>query len=345
MPRGADTTGTGQGERIDVVTGASGHLGNVLVRELCARGRRVRALFRTEPEIPLPDAAEPFYCDLHDREGLEKAFYNAGNVYHTAGLVAFGLGSYKSLQRVNVEGTRNVIEAVLHGGARRLVYTSSIEAFDLLSKSFPITEKSPVRPDSSVMPYGKSKALATLEVETAVRLRNLDAVTVFPTGFIGPYDDKMSSMTKVVLDFLKGRIPVGIRGGFDFVDVRDVASGLIGAAEKGTAGERFLLPGHNVSVRELFEVLGELTGKPAPRFQVPYRLSWIWGFLAELFYAVSRATPRYTRKSLEILTLGVRVDGNRARETFGYSPRPLDESIADTLTWLVDRGFARSERE
>ncbi len=289
-------------------------------------------MVRSSPRFPLPEAADVIYGDLEDPGSLREAFRNADVVYHTAGLIAIGLGGGRKLHRINVEGTRNVIEACLRSGVRRLVYISSIEVFDLLAGEYPITESTPIHPDHTLMPYGRSKAVATLEV-----------VTILPTGFIGPYDYKMTPMTTMVRDYLTGKIPMGVAGGFDFVDARDVAAGAIAAADFGTPGARYLLPGNYATVREIFTVLEEITGKKASRIDIPIGLSQIWGFLAELYCAVLNRQPRYTRKSLKILSLGVTVSGERARTSLGYVPRSLKESMADTVEWL--RGLANTREE
>ena len=319
---------------MDVVVGASGHLGNILTREIANRGMEVRPIFRTPPPFELPAGVEPYLCALESVSPMVDAFRGADTVFHTAALVAIGINAYKKLFHVNVEITRMVIDACIEAGVRRLVFTGSIEAFDLLSGDYPITETSPILPDHTVMPYGKSKAIGVLEVEEAVKRKGLDAVTVFPTGFIGPYDYRNSPMTSMVADFLRGRIPVSLSGGFDFVDVRDVAAGMITAAAKGRPGERYLLPGRFVTVSEIFRLLEEISGRKAPRITLPPNLAPVLGFFAEIFYALSRKQPRYTRSSLKILSLGVRASGKLAAERLGYSPRPLKQTLSDTVEWV-----------
>ncbi len=322
---------------LDVVTGASGHLGNVLIRELAARGSRVRAMFRSEPHMKLPDNVEVVYGDLADTASLERTFHGADRVFHTAAMITIGPDAYSKLYKANVEGTKNVIETFRKVSSGRLVYIGSIEAFDLLSGNNPITESSCIDPARTVMPYGRSKATAVLEVEKAVAEYGLDAVTVFPTGYIGPFDDKLSPMTNLVADFARGKVPAGLAGGFDFVDVRDVAAGTIAAAEKGSPGDRYLLPGTYTSVVELFAILSEITGRKAPGITIPFWLTGFIGFLAEVYYGIRGGQPRYTRMSLKILTLGVRVSGELAYEKLGFSPRPLKDSLLDTVRWIESR--------
>jgi dihydroflavonol-4-reductase len=321
---------------VDVILGASGHLGNVLTRHLASEGKTVRPIFRSPPEFEIPDGTDPYLCDPAEIEALVEAFRGAETVYHTAGLVAIGFNAYKKLYEANVELTKNVIDACLAARVSRLVYTATIEAFDLMSGDYPITEQSPIDPERTIMPYGKSKALALFEVEKAAQNRGLDAVSVFPTGFIGPFDHKISPMTRMVIDFLRGRIPAAISGGFDFVDVRDVASGMIGAARYGDRGERFLLPGRFLTVAELFGLLEEISGRRGPRLTIPPVFSAVWGSIAEAFYFVSGIQPRYTRASLKILSLGVSVSGQHASEKLGYAPRPVQATLEDTVKWLRD---------
>lgn len=316
------------------VTGASGHLGNTLVRKLAGQGEKVRAVFRSDPPYQLPAGAEAVYTELNDVEGLMRAFDGASTIFHTAGAISIGLGAKKRLSAVNVEGTKNVIKACLALGGVRLVYIGSIEAFDLLTCSYPVSENSPIHPGNTIMPYGRTKALATLAIDEAVRNRNLDAVTIIPTGFIGPHDYKLTPMTSMVRDFCDGKIPARIKGGFDFVDIRDVAAVAMAAATEAKAGQRYVVSGRYATVAEIFEILENLSGIRAPRFEIPSSLSTIWGGIAECFYALVGKQPRYTRKSLKILSLGVSVSSQKAKVDLGYAPRPIEESFSDTLEWL-----------
>lgn len=322
---------------IHVVTGASGHLGNVLVRTLSSKGARIRGLFRSPPSLDFPQDIEIAYGDICDASSLENAFHHAERVYHVAGLVAIGGGARNSLHRVNVGGTQNVIRACSRCNVKRLIYVSSIEAFDLSAKY--IDANSPVRPDHTILEYGKSKALATLEVLTAAQSRAIDATVVFPTGFVGPHDYKLSPISKLVADFYRRKVPAAASGGFDFVDVRDVAAGLIAAGEVGANGSKYIMAGTYVTVRELFSILQGLTGIAGPRFCIPRAANCTVGLLAQAYSFLKNSQPRYTRKSLKLLSLGVSIDGAKAEKELGFRPRPIVESLRDTVGWLLSRGF------
>ena len=323
----------------DVVTGASGHLGNVLVRSIASQGRPVKGLYRSVPDVPLPQDVEVAYGDVCDVSSLIDAFHGARRVFHCAGLVAIGLGARKQLHRVNVNGTKNVITACEACDIERLIYISSIEAFELESGIKPIREDSGIIPNNTALSYGKSKALATTDVLSATYDGRINGITLFPTGFIGPHDYKLSPMTSLIADFSLGKVPAKTPGGFDFVDVRDVALGAISAAEIGSIGDRYILPGNHITVDGLFSILEELTDMPAPRFQIPGFFRQTAGFLSELYCAARQTQPRYSRKSLKLLSIGVSVDGSKAVKELGYHARPTRESIRDTLVWLQSQGI------
>ena len=229
-----DTKGPGPWEsrkgayRMIVVTGATGHLGNNLVRALVRRNHRVRCLVLPgESLVPLGGLdVEIVEGDVRDIECLYQAFDGADTVFHLASIISLLPGRTKLLEEVNVKGAKNVAQACLKTGVRRLVYTSSIHALVEPPIGQVIDETMPCDPDRISVEYSKSKARATLEVMDVIS-QGLDGVIVMPTGVIGPYDFKPSATGQMLLDYASGKIPVRIEGGYDFVDVRDVAEGHI----------------------------------------------------------------------------------------------------------------------
>ena len=236
-----------------VVTGATGLLGNVLVRTLTSEAAGpVRVLARPTSDLsPLAGLdVEVVTGDVRDPASLVSAFAGADVVFHLAGIVSIARGGLRELRETNVEGTRNVLRACREAGVRRLVYCSSIHAFVVPPPGECLTEESPVDPGRSTGAYDRSKAEATLAVREAVE-QGLDAVTVFPTGIIGPYDYRPSHTGELVIRCARGQMKAYVDGAYDFVDVRDVAAGMSAAAARGTAGAGYILAGHNVTVREL----------------------------------------------------------------------------------------------
>lgn len=323
-----------------VVTGAPGHLGNNLVRELVQRTFKVRALALPGESIDclggLP--VEVLRGDVRDFDFLCRAFEGADTVFHLASMISIGPGHWDLLQEVNVGGTRNVAEACLRTGVRRLVYTSSIHALVEPPHGVPVDESSPCDPHRIPTEYGKSKAMATLEVLKAVS-RGLDAVILFPTGMIGPYDFRPSEAGRLLLQFAGGRIPFSLEGGFDFVDVRDVAVGHFLAAERGKTGERYILSGQWISVDEILRCVSQFTGAPVARVRLPRTVARVLARAAEVYSRFSGRAPLFTVEALELLYSNSTTSSEKARRELGYSPRPIRQTIEDTLRWFRQAGL------
>ena len=322
-----------------VITGATGHIGNVLVRELLPRGEEVRVVIP-----PLEDTApldglnlEIVEGDVRKIDSLKQAFKGMDVVYHLAAVISILPGKNELLDQVNVVGTRNVVEACLETGVRRLVYTSSIHAVREPPHGTVIDETHPYDPDSVLGGYAKSKAQAALEVLSGVK-QGLDAVIVCPTGVIGPYDYKISEMGQVIIDFTKGNLKAYIEGAYDFVDVRDVAAGLILACEKGRTGESYILSGEQTTIRDLLSMLEEITKVKAPSSRIPVWLARTVGKVASPYYRLTRTKPLFTTYSVDVLASNSSISSEKARRELGYSTRPTRESIADAVSWFKETG-------
>jgi dihydroflavonol-4-reductase len=328
--------------QVVVVTGATGHLGTVLVRNLVEAGREVRYLTRGAGNAPglAGIGAEQVTGELSDTELLERIFWGASVVFHGAAKVSFGHGDKAELYRVNVDGTRSVLKAARHARVGRIVHVGSIEAFPLAESPFPITEENELRPDHTVTEYGRTKALGMSAVLAAAR-EGMDTVVCCPTAFLGPPDYRVSAMGRLVLDYLHRRLPAYVDGGFDFVDVRDVAEGLVRAARRGRAGRVYLLSGRYVDVPELMAMLESLTGVRRPRIRFASSTLLPIMPIVETYYRVSGRPPRFTSDSLRLLGLGVRVDSSRARTELGYAPRRIEVTLADAVAWFRAHGCIR----
>lgn len=321
---------------MNLVTGAAGHLGNVLVRKLNEQGEAVRALLMPgEDRTPLSELdVELIEANILDYPALSNAFQGVDTVYHLAGIISILPGKDPVLGMVNVLGTRNVIHAALEHGVRRMVYTSSIHALQRLSHGIVIDEKAPFDPESAISAYDKSKAQASLEVLKAVP-QGLDAVITCPTGIIGPYDFRLSEMGKIILDCLERKPQLYVDGAYDFVDVRDVAQGLILARQQGKRGETYILSGEQLTVRRLLDTIRQITGKGFVRLRIPYHLAQLVARVAPIYYRLTKTKPRFTPYSLETLASNSVISFEKARRELGYAPRPLSESIADTIRWFI----------
>ena len=323
------------------VTGATGHVGNVLVRELLTRGRVVRALVLPNDDLrPLAGLdVEIVYGDVTDITSLKSAFAGADIVFHLAGIVTIMPGMAKVLERVNVGGMRNVAAACRATGARRLVYTSSIHAIAEPPHGTVIDESQPFDPNRVLGDYARSKARATLLLLDEVHKGGLDAIICCPTGIIGPWDYRISNIGQLILDFASGHLKSYVSGGYDFVDVRDVAHGLILAAEKGQTGRHYIFSGAQVQVPELMKELENNIGRPAPTYKIPATIARAAGALASVYYRLLRRRPVFTAYSIDVLRSNSQVSSARAREELGFSTRPWQESIRDHVEWFRTEGI------
>ncbi len=317
-----------------VVTGATGHLGNVLVRELVARGVSVRAMILPgESRRPLDGLeVEIMEGDVRDQERLRVVFEGAGLVYHLAGLISILQEKKQLLHEINVLGTGNVIAACEACGVERMVYVSSVHALEEPPHGIPITETSGSNPERVIGAYAQSKARATRKVIDAIE-RGFNAVIVYPSGIIGPWDYNISEMGRLILDFLQRRLPAYVDGAYDFVDVRDVVNGIIAAGNNGGSGEGYLLSGELLTLSRLMTTLHELSHIPAPSVKVPYRLALAAACVAPLLARATGKPPRFTPYSLRVLRSNALMDCSKARRELAYTTRPLNESLADTIAW------------
>jgi dihydroflavonol-4-reductase len=326
-----------------IVTGATGHIGNVLVRQLLARDEEVRAIIPPAEDItPVRelkvDIVEGDVCNI---DSLIMAFKDSEIVYHLAGIISILSGRSKLLYEVNVVGTQNVIKACMLTGIKRLVYTSSIHAIAEPPHGTMIDETLPCNPDRVPNGYGASKARSTLDVLEGVE-RGLNAVIVHPTGVIGPFDYRISEMGQLILDFANNKLKVYIDGAYDFVDVRDVASGIILAGEKGQSGARYILSGEQISVHQLMLMLQEISKIKAPSFKVPVWLARIAARFSPLYYQLTQKTPRFTTYSIDVLRSNSQVCSDKARQQLGFTTRSIKQSLSDAISWFKENGYINS---
>lgn len=322
------------------VTGATGHIGNILVRQLLARSEKVRAVILPNEDItPLKelklDITEGDVCNINS---LIQAFKGSDIVYHLAGIISILPGRGRILHQVNVVGTQNVVKACIEIGVKRLVYISSIHAIEEPLHGTIINETLPCNPDKVPKGYGRSKAQATLAVLEGIE-QGLNAVIVHPTGVIGPYDYRISEMGQLIIDFVTGNFKAYIDGVYDFVDVRDVANGIILAGEKGQSGERYILSGEQVTVRELLLMLQDISGVKAPSLRVPVWLAHIAARFSPLYYRIARKKPRFTTYSIDVLCSNSQVCSEKARRQLGFTTRPARQSISDAISWFMENGY------
>jgi len=321
---------------IVAVTGAGGHLGANLVRVLLDSERRVRAVVRRDTRSVDGLPVEIVRGDVLEPAGLRDALAGAEVVFHLASVITVAGDPRGIVRRTNVEGARNVAEACLAAGVRRLVHFSSIHAFAAKPRDGLIDESRPLVAENSRAPvYDRTKAAGEREILAAVD-KGLDAVIVNPTGVLGPFDFKPSRMGRAIRMLAEGRMPALVAGGFDWVDARDVAAGAIAAAERGRTGERYLLGGHWTSFADLARIVSARSETPASRLVAPMWLARIGAPFVGALSRLRKVEPLYTGEALHALRNHRHVSSARARAELGYDARPLEQTIADTLDWFSE---------
>ena len=324
------------------VTGASGHLGANLVRELLGRGYRVVVLIRqTSLALEGLDVIR-VSADISDRQSLCRAFRGVDQVYHLAACISIQGGDTKRLEAINVEGTANVIAACQTEGVSTLIHFSTIHALEREPMNQDFNEENPLIDDckGSGGDYEKSKARAEVLVRE-ISKGALQTRIIYPTGVLGPNDFNLSLLGQAILRMAQGSLPALVTGGYDWVDARDVAWGSVEAAEKSGNGDRFILSGHYRSMSEVAAEIATHTGIAAPRVVCP---AWLAAWSATVMEAWSRwrgETPLYTRDSLAALSANKVVSHSLATAKLGYQPRSFEESIGDTLQFYRDQKYLK----
>ncbi|MBI3694421.1 MAG: NAD-dependent epimerase/dehydratase family protein [Acidobacteria bacterium] len=323
-----------------LVTGASGFVGGHVARALAGRGERVRILVRpTSDRRGIADLdVERVTGDLRDPDSLSRAVAGCELVYHVAADYRLWARDPGELYRANVDGTRNLLEAVRREGVRRVVYTSTVGCIGIRGDGTPGDEDSPVSLEEMTGAYKRSKFQAE-QVALEYARTGLDVVVVNPTAPVGDRDVKPTPTGKIIVDFLLGRMPAYVDTGLNLVDVRDVAQGHLAAAERGRSGERYILGARNMTLREIVEELARLGGRPAPKVRIPYAVAWTY---AAAGTALANLTGREPRAPLDAVRMSrkkmwVRID--KAERELGFAPGPVEEALRRAIEWFRENQY------
>ncbi len=323
---------------ISVVTGAGGHIGYALVKELISRGEKPRLLLYLKEEAAQFKGmdVEIMMGDITKPETLPPVFEDAKVVYHLAGLIEIGDSKESPVWRVNVDGTQNVITACKRCGVKKLVYCSSVDAIPPAPEGVVMTEPKYFTCGSLEGAYAKTKAITSQAALNSAD-KDFEVVICMPSACIGPYDFKESNIGVMVRMFMKHYFPFTIKfGGYNFVDVRDVAYGLAACGEKGRSGECYLLTGEFMTTAQFISTLAQLNGKEPPTLVLPRKLADASAPLAELYYNYFDKTPLFTSYSLRKIMENGLFSYEKAATELGYAPRGARESLKDMIDWIDD---------
>jgi len=325
---------------ITLVTGAAGHLGNNVVRQLLARGRKVRVLVHSESASLNGLDVEKRSGDILDRASLDGAFENVEVVYHFAARVSIIPKEGPRATRTNTLGPKNVVDACLAHRVRRLVHASSVHALTPGGSNGVTDEKCAPNLDPGAPAYDRSKAAGEAEVRAGIA-RGLDAVIVNPTGVMGPHDYRPHLAGRALIDMYHGKLPMNVAGGFNWVDARDVAVGALAAEARGRSGENYLLSGHWAPMPEIAAMMGRATSRRGPSLVAPLWLARVGLPFISAYSALTGAQPIYTGPSLRALTEHRECNNAKARAELGFRPRPLESTVAETLSFYEQAGLLR----
>lgn len=324
------------------ITGSTGHVGANLVRAVLGQGRSVRVLVRKDLRGIDGLNVETTDGDVLDPDSLMKLCKGVDTVFHVAAKISIVGSEGGMVEKINVGGTRNVVEACLRNRVKRLIHFSSIHAFSHDPIDGVIDETRKLALDKNDFPYDRSKALGQLEVLKAVD-RGLNATIINPTAVLGPYDYKPSRMGEALLDIYHCRYPALIDGGYNWVDARDVVACALAAEKKGKVGESYLASGNWYHVCEIARIISEIYCKKTPRFATPVWLCSLPSYCVLAFSRMRNVTPKFTPIAIKTLQRHRHISHEKATRDLGYMPRPIEETIKDTLEWFRSQGMLKAE--
>lgn len=319
-----------------LVTGGTGFVGRAVVTELLAASAQVRVLARN-PEHPALAGLEVEVAggDLRDAASLERAVKGCSRVFHVAADYRLWVPDPAVMYDINVEGTRRLLSAAAAAGVERVVYTSTVGALGNPGDGTPGTEETPVSLGEMVGHYKRSKFLAE-QVALDFAHQGLPVVVVNPSTPVGPWDWRPTPTGQMLVDFLQGRMPAYLETGLNLVHVQDVARGHLLAAEKGRVGEKYILGHENLSLSRIFQILGEISGLPAPKVKLPYwpvlGLAYLTEFWAK--YLNPRATPRLTVTAVRMAKKFMYFDNTKAVLYLGLTVTPVRQALEEAVEWF-----------
>ncbi len=334
------------------VTGASGFVGANLVHELNARGHEVKALLRESSDTRGLAGAEfeRVTGDLSDKPALFKAMRGCDWCFHVAASYHLWLPDYRPMYAANVDGSRNVIEAAAEAGCSRIVYTSTVGCIGLSEplngRVEPTNEDTPVTLSKQMSNHYKRSKWQAEEIARELADRGLPVVIVNPSAPIGPRDVKPTPTGKVIVDFLNRDMPAFLDTGLNWAHVRDVAIGHILAAEKGRIGERYILGNAegNLSMKEAFALLEEISGVRAPRFRIPYFVAWTAAIVDEAISAMTKKHPKAPLAGVRMAYYKMFFDPAKAIRELGLPQTSAREALQDAVEWFRENDYATQAR-
>lgn len=328
-----------------LVTGASGFLGSHVARLLVQRGERVRVLLRPTSQTRLLEAlaVERVSGDLRDPSSLPNALANINTVYHVAADYRLWARDPREIYESNVQGTRNLLQAARRAGVEKFVYTSTVGTIAVPRDGALPDESTSSSIGEMIGDYKRSKWLAEQEALQAAE-GGLPVVIVNPTTPVGPGDAKPTPTGRIIVDFLNGRMPAYVDTGLNFVPAEDAAAGHLLAAERGRIGERYILGGENLTLKQALAILSQLSGRPAPRVCIPHVLALGAAYADAAFSRLVGREPQIPLEGVRMARHNMFVSTKKARTELGFSSGPIAAAFERAVRWYGASGYVRAAR-
>jgi dihydroflavonol-4-reductase len=326
------------------VTGATGFVGSHVARVLAEQGADLRLLIRSgsDPRNIQTLNADRVVGDLRDPASIEKAMAGCDVVFHVAADYRLWVRDPQQMYRANVDGTRALLEAARKNKVRRVVYTSSVATMGFTSNGHPADEDFPVSLHNMIGHYKRSKFMAE-EVALEAGRGGMDVVVVNPTTPVGEQDIKPTPTGRIVVDFLKKKFPAYVDTGLNLVDVAECARGHVAALEQGRTGERYILGGENLTLKQILDKLAAITGLPSPRIKLPYAVALAAGVIDEV--VTGRILGREPRATIDAVRMGRKkmfVSCAKAERELGWKTVPVGDALRRAVDWFQANGYAAS---
>ena len=324
------------------VSGATGFVGSHVARALAEQGADLRLLVRSSSDLRnIGDLrAERVIGDLRDPDSLKKAVSGCEAVFHVAADYRLWVRDPDEMYRSNVEGTRAILQAARESKVRRVVYTSSVATMGFTSNGYLADETSPVSLADMIGPYKRSKFMAE-EVAIEAAKAGTDVVIVNPTTPVGERDIKPTPTGRIVVDFLKKKFPAYVDTGLNLVDVAECARGHAGALEKGRSGERYILGGENLTLKQILDKLAAITGLPSPSIRVPYVLALATGVVDQVVTGyIRKREPRATIDAVRMGRKKMFVSSAKAERDLGWQMVPVEDALRRAVEWFQANRYA-----
>jgi dihydroflavonol-4-reductase len=327
-----------------LVTGAAGFLGSHVTRQLVARGDEVRVLLRaSSTNRAIADLSLEYVTgDLRDPASLDRAMKGVKRVFHVAADYRLWAKRKQDIYDSNVGGTKNLLEAAKRAGVEQLIYTSTVATIAVDRPQLP-NEFTDAKLEEMVGHYKRSKWMAEREALDAAK-SGLPVIVAMPTTPVGPWDWKPTPTGKIVLDFLNGKMPGYVETGLNFVGVEECAAGHLLIAEKGKAGERYLLGGENLTLKGMLDILAKITGLRAPMLKIPHGLALGVAYANTVFSRLAGREPGIPIEGVKIARHMMFVDCSRAQRELGFKAGPVSAALERAVRWYEANGYIAKSR-